>query len=73
MNKQEKQNLTVLAKKALKEYFGFCPTLKQIVLLESYCNNNFCEYLAFSRYDSSRTDKKVMQCIKIRECIIMNY
>lgn len=47
MNKQEKQNLTVLAKKALKEYFGFCPTLKQIVLLECYCNNNFCEYLAF--------------------------
>lgn len=47
MNKQEKQNLAVLAKKALKEHFGFCPTLKQIVLLESYCNNNFCEYLAF--------------------------
>lgn len=42
-----KQQLTVLAKKALKEYFGFCPTLKQIVLLESYCDNNFIEYLAF--------------------------
>lgn len=57
MNKQENKNLTVLAKKALKEYFGFYPTLKQIVLLECYCNNNFCEYLAFKVDGINRDDQ----------------
>lgn len=38
MTYQEKQEMKKLACKCLEKYFGFAPTMKQIVLLESASN-----------------------------------